>query len=413
MTTNSHGNKLVLDVQIMGHRVRALLDSGAEGNYVSPRVVNRYRLPWKEKTNPYELYDIEGGLFDYNGGLIDMEIDHLDVKVQGHLDYATFDVMDVSGHDLVLGYPWLRESNPMINWRTGQLCWNENTADSDQKIWKKAVKFHDDSATGREQREHQPRETLRATKTQVVTNTALQPGIRNKHNKGKCNRIRRVIAALRTDLEQINNNIEATTVTTPIADRMGNVPSEYRKYDKLFKEELETGLPEHSQWDHAIYLKEGSTPSFHKIYNLNEKQLETLRDYIDENLKKGYIRPSTSEAGYPVMFVPKKNGKLRLVVDFRRINDITIKDRTPLPLISELRDRLHGMKWFTALDLKGAYNLIRMKKGTRMDDRISNQVRTLRIHGNAFWTYQCASNLSAHDQQRLTRIFGYIRGSLP
>ena len=57
------------------------------------------------------------------------------------------------------------------------------------------------------------------------------------------------------------------------------------------------------------------------------------------------------------------NGKLRLVVDYRQLNDITIKDRTPLPLINELKDRLHGKNWFTALDLKGAYNLIRIKKG--------------------------------------------------
>ena len=63
------------------------------------------------------------------------------------------------------------------------------------------------------------------------------------------------------------------------------------------------------------------------------------------------------------MFVLKKNGKLRLVVDYRQLNNVTIKDRTPLPLISELRDRLHGKKYFTALDLKDAYNLIRIKPG--------------------------------------------------
>ena len=63
------------------------------------------------------------------------------------------------------------------------------------------------------------------------------------------------------------------------------------------------------------------------------------------------------------MFVPKKNGKLRLVVDYRKLNAITKKDRTPLPLVDELRDRLTGKQWFTTLDLKGAYNLIRMKEG--------------------------------------------------
>jgi reverse transcriptase-like protein/integrase-like protein/chromodomain-containing protein/aspartyl protease len=363
MTTAGHDDKMVLDTYVMGHRMNTLLDSGAMGNYISPRVVNRYRLPWTQKEEPYALHNIEGEAFDYNNGTIDMEIDHLDISIQKHKEKVSFDVMDISEHDLVLGLPWLKESNPLINWRTGQLQWNETAIPQDQRTRKK-VKFHDDLVT--EAGKHEPPlsyKAFRATKTQVVTKTALQPGIRRFQNRGKQQKVRRVIAALRKDLEQINDNIETETNTSPSEDRMKNVPQEYRKYEQLFAESLETGLPEHSQWDHGIYLKEGTTPSFHKIYNLNEKQLETLRDYIDENLKKGYIRPSTSEAGYPVMFVPKKNGKLRLVVDYRRINADTVKDRTPLPLISEMKDRLSGMKWFTALDLKGAYNLIRMKKG--------------------------------------------------
>ena len=88
-----------------------------------------------------------------------------------------------------------------------------------------------------------------------------------------------------------------------------------------------------------------------------------MKEYIEDMIRKGYIRESKSSVGYPVMFVPKKNGKLRLCVDFRMLNAITVKDRTPLPLISELKDRLFGMKYFTALDLKGAYNLIRIKEG--------------------------------------------------
>lgn len=79
--------------------------------------------------------------------------------------------------------------------------------------------------------------------------------------------------------------------------------------------------------------------------------------------RKGYIRISKLSAGYPVIFVPKKNGKLRLVVDYRRLNEITLKDRTLLPLITELKNRLHSKKVFTALDLKGAYNLICIKEG--------------------------------------------------
>lgn len=141
-------------------------------------------------------------------------------------------------------------------------------------------------------------------------------------------------------------------------------PRQYRrKYRKLFSPTLETVQPLHSQWDHCIDLMDGKTTKFFPIYNLSEVELRTLREWIQEQLEKGHIRPSTSPAGYPVMFVPKKNGKLRLVIDYRQLNEITIKDRTPLPLITEIRDRLTGANWFTALDLKGAYNLIRIREG--------------------------------------------------
>ncbi|TQV89904.1 retrotransposon nucleocapsid protein [Cordyceps javanica] len=80
-------------------------------------------------------------------------------------------------------------------------------------------------------------------------------------------------------------------------------------------------------------------------------------------LRKGYIRPSESPAGHPVLWVPKKNGKLRPCIDYRPLNKITIKNRYPLPLTVEIRDKVGKAKYFTILDLKGAYNLIRMKKG--------------------------------------------------
>jgi hypothetical protein len=96
---------------------------------------------------------------------------------------------------------------------------------------------------------------------------------------------------------------------------------------------------------------------------MSKKELQELKTYIDVNIKKEFIRPSESPARFPVMFVPKKNGKLRLYMDFQRLNKITIKNQYPLPNISELQDRLSYAKIFTALDLRGAYNLIRIKKG--------------------------------------------------
>jgi len=99
------------------------------------------------------------------------------------------------------------------------------------------------------------------------------------------------------------------------------------------------------------------------VYSCSEKELQALREYLDENLAKGFIRESSSPAGYPILFVPKKNGKLRLCVDYRKLNDITIKNRYPLPRIDEIMDRINGAQRYTKLDLQGAYNLVRIAQG--------------------------------------------------
>ena len=139
---------------------------------------------------------------------------------------------------------------------------------------------------------------------------------------------------------------------------------EYKEQLRLFREGPKNeALPKHQAWDHVIPIEEGKSPPFGPIYQMSEKELKVLKEYIDDNKAKGYIRPSTSSAGSLVLFVPKKDGSLQLCVDYRALNNITIKDRYALPLINELHDRFQGARIFTKLDLRGAYNLIRIKAG--------------------------------------------------
>jgi hypothetical protein len=148
------------------------------------------------------------------------------------------------------------------------------------------------------------------------------------------------------------------------ASVLKRIPAAYKEYESLFREApKDEALPKHQPWDHEIPIEPGKSPTFGPIYQLSEKELGVLKEYIDENLAKGFIRPSTSSAASPILFVPKKDGSLRLCVDYRQLNSITIKDRYALPLINELHDRLRGAKYFTSLDMRGAYNLIRIKEG--------------------------------------------------
>ena len=140
------------------------------------------------------------------------------------------------------------------------------------------------------------------------------------------------------------------------------VPEEFVEFQDQFSKELAKGLATHKDCDHAIDI-ENNEPPYGPLYNLSNTELVTLRDYLDDALAKGWIRHSVSPAGAPVMFVPKKDGSLRLCVDYRGLNKITRKNRHPLPLITQVLDQLSGSAYFTKLDLKDAYHRIRIREG--------------------------------------------------
>lgn len=141
------------------------------------------------------------------------------------------------------------------------------------------------------------------------------------------------------------------------------VPSIYHSYLDVFSKKLADKLPEHRSFDHRIPVEDGKHPPYGPIYSLSDKERLALREYLDDNIAKGFIVPSESPAAAPILFVKKKDGTLRLCVDYRGLNKITIKNRYPLPLISDLLDRLRVAKVYTKIDLRGAYNLLRIAKG--------------------------------------------------
>ena len=137
---------------------------------------------------------------------------------------------------------------------------------------------------------------------------------------------------------------------------------EYKQWKHLFLKKITTKtLLKHQTWNHEIIFELSKTFTFELIYALFEKKLRILREYLNENLKKKFIRKSQSSTKYSILFVFKKNEKLRLCVDYRKLNEIIIKNRYSLLNINELQNKLSKTIYFTKLNLKGAYNLIRMK----------------------------------------------------
>jgi len=137
--------------------------------------------------------------------------------------------------------------------------------------------------------------------------------------------------------------------------------------------EAADALPKYRSYDCKIDLQEGSTVPWGLIYPLWETELQTLREWLREMERTGKIKHSTTPAGSPILFVPKPHGHgLRLCVDYRVLNKITIPNRYPLPLIQELQDRVQGAEWFTKMDLKNGFHLIRIQE----DDEWKTAFRT-------------------------------------
>ena len=116
-------------------------------------------------------------------------------------------------------------------------------------------------------------------------------------------------------------------------------------------------------WDHAIEMKEGFVPRKGKVYPLSREEREDVCEFIKKQLRKGYIRPSKLPQTALVFFIGKKDGKKRMVQDYQYLNEWTVKNNYPLPLILDVLKNIDMKKVFTKIDLRWGYNNMRIKKG--------------------------------------------------
>ncbi len=151
-----------------------------------------------------------------------------------------------------------------------------------------------------------------------------------------------------------------------LQDEMGslsNVPEEYLDLKEVFSKSRAASLPPHRPYDCAIDLVPGMSPPKGRLYSLSVPEREAMEKYISDSLTAGFIRPSSSPAGAGFFFVAKKDGSLRPCIDYRGLNNITVKNTYPLPLMSSAFERLQGASIFTKLDLRNAYHLVRIREG--------------------------------------------------
>jgi hypothetical protein len=132
------------------------------------------------------------------------------------------------------------------------------------------------------------------------------------------------------------------------------------KFPDVFPEEL-PGMPPDREIEFVIELVPGTAPIFKRPYRMAANKLAELKEQLQELLDKGYIHPTASPWGAPVIFVPEKDGTQRMCVDYRSLNEVTIKNKYPLPSIDDLFDQLKGACVFLKIDLRSGYHQLKIR----------------------------------------------------
>ena len=177
----------------------------------------------------------------------------------------------------------------------------------------------------------------------------------------------RNVATLWRVLGEVHLHIQKLTLSTTLAQAEEKVeqklPLQYSKYVKVFSEPKDGKLPPQRPFNHTIDLKEIFVPKVAKSYLMNPKEMEACKEFINEHLKSGKIRKSQSPQASPFFFIQTKDAGLCSCQDYRYLNEHSVKNTYPFPLISTLIDKLKGAKWFSTMDIQWGYNNIRIKEG--------------------------------------------------
>uniref|UniRef100_A0A3B3H296 Gypsy retrotransposon integrase-like protein 1 n=1 Tax=Oryzias latipes TaxID=8090 RepID=A0A3B3H296_ORYLA len=278
----------------------ALIDSGADVSLMDWKLAVSLGLKPQPLDRPIQARGLHGrGLFN-----ITHVSEPLKLSIGNHSEIMSFHLFEGSSRKLVLGFPWLREHNPLVDWATGKIL-----------EWGPGCDGH-----------------------------------KSPHAAGK-----------RTIID--NNPVPVRSAPGPEAPDLSTIPSCYHHLSEVFNKSRALSLPPHRPYDCAIDLVPGSIIPKGHLYSISASERQALNKYIDESLAAGLIRPSSSAAGAGFFFVGKKDGTLRPCIDYSALNNITVKNRYPLPLMSSVFDQLQQARVFTKLDLRNAYHLVRIREG--------------------------------------------------
>jgi hypothetical protein len=347
-------NLMILPVTLEGekeHPTYGMLDTGAEGKGFIDELWARDQgidlLPLKE---PLRLETFEGQ--EAQSGLV-THYARMSMRVHDHRERKfAFLATRLAHYPVVLGLPWLKTHDPRIGFAANTVLFDSQYCQRNCVVPTAPTKvraLHDIPRKSRPRYLPPRPEGLQGKDIAMVSVQACAAYARRGYQ---------MFTVTAENLEDYLDGRDTKEVPTK-----GALHEEFKEFADFFSPKEAERLPPHRPYDHNIKLQDGRSLPFGPLYAMSRVELQTLKDWISENLRKGFIRPSSSPVASPVLFVKKPDGGLRLCVDYRALNAITVKDRYPLPLTTESLNNLKGMRYFTKVDIVSAFNNMRIKEG--------------------------------------------------
>ncbi|MFS7931163.1 putative nucleotidyltransferase, Ribonuclease H [Helianthus anomalus] len=287
---------------------RVLFDSGADKSFVDQKFCKLLNMPIKTLDVKYGVE-----LADDTLETVSIVLEGCEMSIKNHSFPLSLLPFKLAGFDIVLGMDWLSHNQAQIVCNKRHIVLKTPNSES--------LTIRGDTQYG-----------LPEDVTMLKASRCLRRGC--------------VIYMAQVIIEEPKPKIEDLPVIS--------------EYPEVFPEDL-PGLPPYRQVEFRIDIIPGAAPIARAPYRLAPTEMKELRTQLDELLAKGFIRPSSSPWGAPVLFVKKKDGSMRLCIDYRELNKVTIKNRYPLPRIDDLFDQLQGASYFSKIDLRSGYHQLKVR----------------------------------------------------
>lgn len=320
---NMTGNEkplLTLQARVHGRKnVSVIIDSGASANFIDETLVRSLGIPTM-CSRPFKIMVANGNLVE-----VKYATESFCIEIQEFKDSCSCFIIEMGRPKIILGRQWLAKNNPQIDWQTDSLFFP-----------KQSVRI--EAAQGRF-----------AALADLDTDSLALAEILTPLTHGEEEVLLVTIAPVRGGV---------------IAKAEPAVRNILKKFQGVFTNNYPPLPP--AREDTMSIDTGNSQPIYRGAYRMSPLELESLRKQLEELIKIGYVEPSSSPWASPVLFAKKKDGSLRLCVDYRGLNAVTVKNRYPLPRIDEIIDRLSKARFFSKLDLKAGYHQILLKESDRM-----------------------------------------------